>query len=144
MLRLALAIDLASALCCLFAFWKGGPGERAAGAAVAINLLIGQAGHYLTPHLGDQFRVANDGLTALLLLVITLRTAAPWMGAVMLFYAVQFSMHSYYLVTERKGGDYLHALINNLDFIGINLCLVAGVAAAWRGRLPRARATPAT
>lgn len=135
---LALTIDLLSALCCLFACWKGGAGERAAAAAVIVNLLIGQAGHHLAPGLADQVRVANDGLTAIALLAITVRCAAPWMGVVMLFFAVQFSMHAAYLVLEREG-DYLHALINNLDFIGINLCLVIGTIVAWRGRRLRVR-----
>lgn len=136
--NLALTIDLLSALCCLFALWKGGAGERAAAVAVIVNLLIGQVCHRVTPELDDPIRVANDGLTALALLVVTVRCAAPWMGVVMLFYAAQFSMHAFYLITERKG-DYLHALINNIDFIGINLCLVIGTIVAWRGRRLRAR-----
>jgi hypothetical protein len=138
---LALTIDLMSGVCCLFAFWKGGPGERAAAAIVVVNLLVGQAGQHLTPHLRDEIRVANDGLTALALLAVTARFAAPWMGVVMLFYAVQFAMHASYLVLERQAGDYLHALVNNLDFIGINLCLVIGTVVAWRRRRPQAPAT---
>ena len=136
---LAQTIDIASALCCLFAFWKGGMAERAAAAAVTLNLLIGQLGHGLAPELNDHIRLVNDGLTAVILLGVTVRYATLWMGAVMLFYAAQFSMHAFYLVMDRKGGDYLHALINNLDFIGINLCLVAGTITAWRGRRLRAR-----
>jgi len=131
--NLALTIDLLSGLCCLLALWKGGAGERAAAAAVIVNLMIGQAGHYLGPQVDDQIRVVNDGLTALALLAITVRYAVPWMGVVMLFFAAQFSMHAVYLVLARKG-DYLHALINNLDFIGINLCLVIGTVVAWRRR----------
>ena len=141
---LALSIDLASGLCCLFALWKGGAPERAAAAAIAANLLIGQAGHVLAPHLNDEIRLVNDGLAALILLGVAVRYARPWMGAVMLFYAAQFSMHAYYLVMERKGGDYLHALINNLDFIGINLCLVIGTIVGWRRRLREAQTVPAT
>ena len=140
---LAQTIDLTSALCCLFACWKGGAGERAAAAAVLVNLLIGQVVHHIAPQLDEPLRVANDGLTALVLLAITVRFAAPWMGVVMLFYAAQFSMHAAYLVLEHKG-DYLHALINNLDFIGINLCLVIGTVVAWRRRRPRRPAAPAT
>lgn len=140
---LALTIDLASALCCLFAFWKGGAAERAAAAAVALNLLIGQVGHHVAPQLNDQVRLVNDGLAALILLAVAVRFATLWMGAVMLFYAAQFSMHAYYLVMDRKAGDYLHALINNLDFIGINLCLVVGVISAWRGRARARRASAA-
>ena len=140
---LAQTIDILSALCCLFAFWKGGAAERAAAAAVTVNLLIGQIGHALAPELNSQIRLVNDGLAALILLVVAVRYATLWMGAVMLFYAAQFSMHAVYLVLERKGGDYLHALINNLDFIGINLCLVAGVIAAWRNRVRARRASAA-
>jgi hypothetical protein len=51
-------------------------------------------------------------------------------------------MHAYYLVLERRS-DYLHALINNLDFIGINLCLVIGTIVGWRTRLRGARAASA-
>lgn len=130
---LALTIDLASAACCLLALWRGGPGERAAAVAVLVNLMVGQLGHNLAPEIDDQIRVINDGVTALALLAVTVRCAAPWMGAVMLFFAAQFSMHAVYFVLDRKG-DYLHALINNLDFIGINISLVAGTIVAWRGR----------
>jgi len=140
--NLALTIDLLSGLCCLMALWKGGAGERAAAAVVIVNLLIGQAGGYLAPGLDDTIRVANDGLTALALLVVTVRCAAPWMGAVMLFFAAKFAMHAAYLVLERPS-DYLHALINNLNFIGINLCLAIGTVVAWRGRR-RVQATSAT
>ena len=76
----------------------------------------------------------NDGLTALLLLGVTIRYGALWMGGVMLFFAAQFSLHSFYLVTERPH-DFLHALINNIDFSGIILCLIAGTVVAWRRRL---------
>jgi len=137
---LAQTIDLASALCCLFALWKGGVGERAAAGAVIGNLLIARLVDHLV--LDEPLRAANDGLTALALLAVTVRFAAPWMGVVMLFYAAQFSMHAVYLVLERKR-DYLHALINNLDFIGINLCLVIGTLVAWWARRVRARSLAA-
>jgi hypothetical protein len=48
-------------------------------------------------------------------------------------------MHSYYLVTERRIGDYIYALINNLNFSGTICCLIAGTIVAWRARLRRAQ-----
>ena len=112
-------IDIFSVLGALFAVWKGGAAERAAAVLVIANVIIGQAGQFLAPDSGGLIRLVNDGLTALVLLAITLRYGALWMGGVMLFYAAQFSLHSYYLVTGRSDADYLHALINNIDYCGI-------------------------
>ena len=88
---------------------------------------------------------AAERLTALVLLGITVRYGALWMGGVMLFYAAQFGMHSYYMVLQRPTGDYLNALVNNINFMGITWCLVIGTAVAWRRRVKaaRVRATPA-
>lgn len=128
------ALTAASAVALGFAFWKGGPAERWAAACVAVNML---AAILLAEALGrvdGMIRFANDGLTALALLAVTVRYAAPWMIGVMFFYAVQFAMHAYYMVMGRDDSDYLHALINNVDFAGVIACLVVGTAVAWRGR----------
>ena len=138
-----LLINTFSVLGALFAFWKGGAAERIAAAVVIVNALVGEGSHWLAPSHDDIIRLVNDGLTALGLLVVTVRYVAPWMGGVMLFYAAQFAMHSYYMVTERKTGDYLNALINNINFTGVVWCLVIGTAVAWRRRIKAARATPA-
>jgi hypothetical protein len=74
-----------------------------------------------------------DAVTALGLLALALRFASPWLGATMLFYAAQFSLHSFYLVAARPN-DLLHLLVNNLNFLGIHLSLVAGTVLAWRKR----------
>jgi hypothetical protein len=139
MLDLKLLINTFSVLGALFAVWKGGPAERMAAGVVIANVLIGQSGHLLDPASDDVLRLVNDGLTALVLLAITVRYSALWMGGVMLFFAAQFSMHSYYLVAERAT-DYFYALINNVDFIGIIWCLIIGTAVAWRRRVRQARA----
>jgi hypothetical protein len=136
-------IDTFSVLGALFAIWKGGTAERAAALAVIVNVVIGQTGQLLAPDSGGLIRLVNDGLTALVLLGVTLRYGAPWMGGVMLFYAAQFSLHSYYLVTGRPDDDFLHALINNIDYSGIIWCLIIGTAVAWRARLRRVRAVTA-
>jgi len=135
-----LLINIFSALGALFALWKGGAAERAAAIIVVVNVLVGESSHWLAPNSDDVIRMANDGLSALALLMVTVRYGAPWMGGVMLFYAAQFAMHSYYMVTERKTGDYLNALINNINFTGIIWCLIIGTVVAWRRRFVAARA----
>jgi cbb3-type cytochrome oxidase subunit 3 len=135
-------INTFSVLGALFAFWKGGPAERATAAVVMLNVLIGYTGAFLAPQLDNMIRLVNDGLTALIILAITLRYGALWMGGVMLFFAAQFSMHSYYIVTGRETG-YLYALINNINFSGIIWCLIIGTAVAWRRRIRSRRARAA-
>jgi hypothetical protein len=137
-LSVGLTINLFSVLGAGFALWKGGSAERAAAVAVVVNVLVGQAGKSLAPDSDDITRLVNDGLTAMVLLAITVRYGALWMGGVMLFYAAQFSMHSFYLVTERPT-DYFKALINNTNFLGIIFCLIIGTIVAWRARLRQAR-----
>lgn len=126
-----------------FALRKGGPAERATAVVVIINVLIGQSGQWIAPKSDALIRLINDGLTAIVLLAVTVRYGALWMGGVMLLFAVQFAMHSYYMVTERRPGDYLNALINNINFMGIIWCLVIGAAVAWRRRVKAARLSPA-
>ena len=132
---LALLIDGFAALGAFFALWKGGRAERAGALIVIVNVIVGQvSGAMAPPAVESTIRLLNDGLTALALLAVTVRYGALWMGAIMLFYAAQFAMHSFYLVTGRQPGDYLHALINNINFIGIVCCLIIGTAVAWRRR----------
>lgn len=133
-LSIRFLIGLFSVLGALFALWKGGAAERMAAGVIVANVVIGYLGHWLAPDSEGLIRLGNDGLAALALLAITLRYGAPWMGGVMLFFAAQFSLHSYYLVTGRPDDDYLHALINNIDWSGIIWCLIIGTAVAWRAR----------
>ncbi len=141
-LSVRLLINLFSIAGALFALWKGGRAERTAAAIVIANALLGEAIHWLLPASESVIRLLNDGLTALALLAVTLRYGALWMGGVMLFFAAQFSLHSYYLVTNHPM-DRLHALINNIDWSAITWCLIIGTAVAWRGRERRAKAAKA-
>ncbi len=129
-----------------FAAWKGGRAERIAAAVVATNLVVGLLIQAFTPGLQGTLRFANDGLAALILLGVTVRYGAAWMGVIMLFYAAQFSLHSFYIVTGRSNREYLHALINNINFASIIWCLIIGTAVAWRRRTraDRAAQPPAT
>lgn len=142
-LDLRFFINVFSVLGAGFALWKGGPAERMSASVVILNVAIGQSGQYLAPQSDDVIRLVNDGLTALILLGITVRYGAPWMGGVMLFFAAQFAMHSFYLVTDRPPGDYFNALVNNLNFTGIIWCLIIGTAVAWRRRVRLAQAAKA-
>jgi hypothetical protein len=138
MLYVGFLIDIFSVLGALFALWKGGFAERAAAVVVIANVIIGESGAWLAPGAEGLIRLINDGLTAMVLLGITVRYAAFWMGG-MLFFAAQFSLHAFYLVMELPS-DYRHALINNIDFSGIIWCLIIGTVVAWRARIRRTRA----
>ena len=130
----------------LFAALRGGPAERLSATVVVANIILGLAVREFFPGFESMFRFINDGLAAVALLAVTVLYAAPWMGGVMLFYAAQFSLHSYYLVTGRPDTDYLHALVNNIDFGGVICCLIAGTVAALlrRGRRLREMRAAAT
>lgn len=118
---------------CAFALAKGGPAERIAGTLVLTNMILGFLAVDFLPRSAEFiFRLANDGLAAFALLGVTLRYGSPWLGGVMLFYAAQFTLHSFYFVTDRTGPDKTHAFINNINFGGIVLCLVLGTAMSWR------------
>ncbi|MBW8813546.1 MAG: hypothetical protein JF588_08985 [Caulobacterales bacterium] len=126
----------------VFAFWKGGSAERMAAAVILANVAIGYLSRQVLPDSEGLIRLVNDGAAALALLVITIRFGAPWMGGAMLFYAAQFALHSYLLVTEATAG-YLVAALNNTFWNGVVWCLIIGTAAAWRARLRRERAAAA-
>ena len=59
-------------------------------------------------------QLAGDLVCAVTLLMLVVRYASLWLGAAMLLQAVQFSLHAYYLVTDRPH-DLIHAWVNNLD-----------------------------
>jgi hypothetical protein len=133
-----LLLNLFCLLGVTFALWKGSKAERIAAAVVFANLAIGVVTDVVIPQSAAVVLLVNDGIAAAALLAVTVRYAALWMGGVMLFYAAQFSLHAIYMVTERPR-DYLHALVNNVDFIGIVWCLIIGAAMAWRQRVRGAR-----
>jgi hypothetical protein len=131
---------------CLLALWKGGPPERfGSGLILAIMVLqriisaalSSSTGHF--PPVDPVIRLIGDGVTAVGLLAISLRYASLWLGGAMLLYAAQFTLHSYYFVTHRPN-DNFHAAVNNLDFVGITLCLAIGTVVSWRRRVVANRA----
>jgi hypothetical protein len=119
---------------CIFSLWKGGAAERFGGAIVLANLLAAMLIGNAQP-LGSEpvAELVVDGLTAVGLLGVVLVYGSLWLGGAMLLYAIQFTLHAFYFVSERAP-DTLHAVVNNLDSLGITLCLIVGTAIAWRRR----------
>lgn len=124
---------------CALAVVKGGPAERfggmiVAGATVAVALV-----HWAAPGpLQTILLLAVDGLVASGFLILALRYASFWLGGAMLLQAVQFSLHAYYLISQEQRND-TYALINNLDSIGVLLCILVGTLIAWRKRAGAAK-----
>lgn len=131
-------LQMFSALGAGFAVWKGGAAERFAAGVVAANVAVGLLSEWLAPGSESIIRLANDGLAAVALLAITVRFGALWLGGVMLFYAAQFALHSWYMVTERPP-DNTYALLNNINWNGVIWALIIATAFAWRRRAMAAR-----
>jgi len=126
---------------CLFAVWRGGPAERAGAVVVLVMVIVERGLQAVMPQgwwvvLG----LSCDALNALGLLAVTLRYASLWLGGAMLFYAAQFTLHSFYFVTGRKDSDWLHMAVTDVNFGGILVCLVVGTLLAWRARQHAAEA----
>jgi hypothetical protein len=134
-----IALIAFSVLSCAFAFFRGATPERIGAGVIFANLLLTLGGQMIVSK--SIFSVAQltlDAVTALALLVLAVRYASLWLGAVMMLYALQFALHAFYSVTLRPR-DLLHTVINNVDFFAISLCLVIGTAVSW-GRRTRALA----
>jgi hypothetical protein len=120
---------------CGLALWKGGVAERIAAGVIIVNLIADPiAGMTLSPSAEEIFRLVSDGVSAMIILGVTLRFGSPWLGAVMFFYAAQFALHSYYFVLDRPKNDMFHAVTNNINFAGIILCLLIGTLIGWARR----------
>ena len=137
MSNIGIIIDIFLLVSAAFALWKGGAAERIAAIVVIADVVIEHVVELVAPGSENLARLCTDGLSAAGLLFVTIRYAAPWMGGVMLFFAAQFSLHSYYLVME-KPLDNLHALVNNINWSGVSWCLIIGAAMTWRARLRHA------
>ena len=124
---------------CAFGLWKGGPAERIGSIVILCAMLAPLAFKAAPASVAPILNLVGDGLVAIVLLGLTLRYASIWLGVAMLLYAAQFALHSFYFVTERPP-DRLHAIVNNLVFLGVSLSLWFGAVMAWRRqRKPRAK-----
>lgn len=125
----------------LFSIWKGGTAERLAGSLVVAMAVVGFAVHRLLPEdLQAMGLLTADFALAVGFLILAVRYASLWLGGMMLLQAVQFSLHAWYLLAE-KPHDLFYSIVNNLDTVGILLCLILGTAFAWRRRTRALRAS---
>lgn len=132
-------------LACLLSMWKGGMPERIGATLVLLSIAFSLVGAMLLGKDAFLFgQMIGDAIVALGLLALTLRYGSPWLGLAMLLYAAQFSLHSFYFVTNRPN-DIFHAIMNNVNFMGVILCVVLGTVTAVlrRGKIRRAAADTA-
>ena len=114
--------------------WKGGTAERWAGSLVAAGALSAYIIHRTVPE--DALSLAllfAEFLLACGFLALAVRYVCLWLGAAMMFQAVQFTLHAWYLLLERPR-DALFSTINNIDTVGILACVLFGSIVAWRRR----------
>ncbi len=122
-----------------FALWKGDAAERlGAGINLAAGLLAMFLQHVLDPDIQPVALLVADAALAMGFLFLAIRFASLWLGVAMLLQAVQFSLHAYYLVGDLKR-DHLFAEVNNIDSLGILICIVGGTAVSWRWRVRKRR-----
>ena len=120
---------------CGFAIVRGGQGERITGVTIVAVMVLQRLARVAAPaDFHPTISLVGDGLPALVLLVLTVRYASPWLGAIMFFYAAQFALHSFYIVMVRRV-DVFHFIVNDINLMGIHLCLVLGTVMAWRRRI---------
>lgn len=132
---LVLGLTLFALAVWVFAFWRGGRAERWGAMVILSNQLLTLLLAYVVARngqapLGLLVQLSLDGATAVALLLVLLRFGRPWLGVAMLLYAGQFALQSVYLVAELKK-DYLHVLLNNLNFLAIHWSLAIGTALHW-------------
>ncbi len=127
---------------CALAFWKGGPAERWGAALILFFALLWEACVFLPMETKAIAQLVGDGLTAVGLLAIAVRYASLWLGGALMFQAAQFSLHSFYFVTNRPQ-DSLHIMINNTNLFAILACLILGSVMTWRERVRAAKAQAA-
>jgi hypothetical protein len=119
---------------CALALAKGAPSERFGAIIVLVTTLGVELVHLLAPRNNQSLMLLGiDGLVAAGFLIIALRYASLWLSGAMLFQAVQFSLHAYYLVTQQPL-DRNYKTINNIDTAGVLLCILIGTLVSWRRR----------
>ena len=117
-----------------FAIWKGDSAVRWAALiqlCTSVDTLIATA---LGGDWNQTFELGADLVAAGLYLLLAVRFANQWIGAAMLLQAAEFSLDSFYLVTDRPL-DHLHAWVNNTCEWGIVLCILLGAVLAILRRM---------
>ncbi len=116
------------------AWWKGGSPERLGALAMLGAAVVALIVNAVMPVSARPILLlADEGVLGFIFLMLALRHASAWLGVAMILQAIQFSLHAYYLVGELPH-DRTYAIVNNLDSLGVLLCILVGTLLAWRRR----------
>jgi len=121
----------------LFAWIKGGSGERVGASAVAISWIGCEAVQMLAPEAArPMVFLGFDFALATALLVAALRFPSFWLGATMMVQAFALAGHALHLEDggPEQGIGRAYAAIMNLTSFMLLLCLAASTWAAWAKR----------
>jgi len=118
---------------CGFAAFSRGFAERVVAAVVVISIPVGFVFAIMPVGVRPLAELAGDGVIAFLILGLALRYPTRWLGAVLILYAGQFALHSFYFVTSRALDEF-YLTANNLIFLGVNIALLIGAAGTVRHR----------
>lgn len=121
-------------LVCALAWAKGSAAERWGAGIVLAGSIAAALIQILLPAKPEAIALLfSEGLYSLAFLMLALRYTSPWLGAAMLLQALQFGLHAFYIVAERRH-DLTYGLVNNLNSIGVLLCILFGIFATVRKR----------
>jgi predicted anti-sigma-YlaC factor YlaD len=129
----------------LFAWIKGGPGERIGAAAVAVTWIACLAVLPFVPaDLRPMVFMTSDIVLATSLLVAALLYPSFWMGAAMMLQAFVLAVHAFHLEDGARGfADRLtYARVINAVSYGVLIALAASTLAGWLRRRKALREVP--
>lgn len=128
----------------VFAWGKGGPGERAGSSAVAISWIASLATLALAPKPAHAVvLLLFDAALATALLVIAIRYTSLWLGVAMIVQAFVLALHSQHVGQDVIAGRTFVVLANIASYAQL-LAIVASTCASWlkRSRARRNVASP--
>ena len=122
----------------IFAMWKGDAAVRWAALTQICTSVVWLFAPALGGEWSETFELGTGLAAAAVYLLLAVRFANLWIGAAMLLQSAEFSLDSYYLVTDRPL-DHLHAWINNTCEWGIILSILLGAILSIVRRRTEAR-----
>lgn len=123
----------------VLACWKGSRAERLGVAIFLTGAVYAMLVYQFVPRsFVPTLLLLGEGAMGVGFLFLAMRYMNAWLGVAMLLQAIQFSLHAYYLV-GRLPRDRTFAMVNNLDSIGVLLCILVGTLLTWRKRVQAAK-----
>jgi hypothetical protein len=129
----------ATFLVCGLAWTKGSAAERWGSLIVLVGAVVALLVQMFLPARSESVAMLlSEGLYSLAFLMLALRYTSPWLGGAMLLQAMQFGLHAYYIVAERRH-DLTYGIVNNLNSAGVLICILLGIVASSRRRARAAK-----